>query len=105
MEIPEQKDLTPEQEKEIVKIIRWGRIAVLGIFAKFALGIFSMNLACLLFGSYYLKDMEAETQVGFQSAAFLTNIIFMTAYLIGQFRSNSDRVNDRIKEVLKNKSE
>lgn len=96
------KEVTPEQRKEISKILFNARLGLLAIGAKFTAGLFIANSIAILIGNYVLKDVDPEMRTGFQFVSITANIIFMTLYLDRQFKANNDRVVSRVKEILKN---
>lgn len=91
---------TPEQIKEVSKILSRGRISLLFTTIKFSVGLFLSNLITIFIGNSFLRDANVNFQLGFQFVTMLTNFIFMTRYLDGQFHKNSDTVKNQIKEVL-----
>lgn len=99
LEVP--SELTPEQKKEVSKIISKARINLSFIAIKFAIGLFAANFISLFVGIQFLKDVDPEMQVGFEFVSMAANFIFMAAYLNGQIKANSDIVVSKIKEVLK----
>lgn len=96
------KEATPEQRKEIAKIMVKARLDLLGTSAKFALGLFSANFITISIGKYFLKDTDPDMQLYFQFISVVINMIFMTLYLDGKLKKNSDIVVSKIKEILKN---
>ena len=96
---------TPEQKKEIEKVLGKARLSLLGIGAKFGVGIFLANIATIFLGVNFLKDIDPENQIRFQLLAMFLNFVFMTIYLDGQLKTADGIVTSKIKEILKNKSE
>lgn len=101
MNSEEQKEVTPEQKKEIAKILFNGRVGLFAIGIKFGIGLFAANIIAMLVGIYFLKDTDPEVQVNFQLFSFFLNFIFMITFLNGQLKKNSDIVTSKVKEVLK----
>lgn len=95
------EDLTPEQRKQIEKIVYKARLNLLGIGAKFAFGLFGANLICILTACVFLKDVDPEQIVGFEMVCMVINFLFMTTFIYRQLKANSDMVREKIKEVLK----
>lgn len=100
-DLPEIKDATPEQQKEISKILFRTQVSLLGITAKFGVGLFLANMVSILFGKYFLQDTDPEMQVGFQMVSLIINAIFMIRYLNRQTVKTNDILVEKIKEVLK----
>jgi len=102
--LPEQMDFknaTPEQKKEIDKILRAARPKTIWIGIKFSFGFFFSNLAAFLIGFWFLKDSDPEVLGNFQFVAIFANFIFMMIYLYRQLKLHGDIVVSKIKEVLK----
>lgn len=97
----ENKKLTEEQQKQIRKILFKGKLALLGIGAKFSFGLFFANAIAIVIGSQILKDVDPEMISGYGSVAFIVNLIFMVTYLDRQLKANADIVTKKIQEVLK----
>jgi hypothetical protein len=97
----EDKELTPEQRKEIIAILRKGRLALPLIAIKFSIGLFAANLATLSIGKYMLADQGPDGQAAFHFICIIVNLYFMSGFLNRQINANSDIVSTRIKEVLK----
>jgi Na+-driven multidrug efflux pump len=93
---------SPEQQKEIKKILSKGRLSLVLIGLKYGVGLFLSNLAALLIGAQILKDVEPETIQYFIVAAMFVNFLFMASYLHRLLKRNNDIVMERIKEILKN---
>jgi len=95
------KDATPEQKKQISKILTKAKFRLFFIGTKFAVGLFSANLISFIVGHQILKDVDPDQVVGYQTAATFLNIIFMVVYLERQLKKNNLIVSTSIKEVLK----
>lgn len=95
-------DATPEQRKEISKVLSKSRLNLMFTGIKFAVGLFSANLICILIAATFLKDTDPDMIVGFQFVSIGINFVFMAKYLDGQIRANADIVSSKIKEILKN---
>jgi hypothetical protein len=104
-EKPDLKNATPEQMKEINKVLFKSLLSFGWIMVKFSVGLFVMSLASMLIGFSILKDVDPEMRVGFQIFSTIVNFIFMMTFLDRRVRANSDIVNNKIKEILKSKSE
>jgi hypothetical protein len=94
---------TPEQRKEVSKILFNGRLSILGTTAKFGVGLFLANLISIFIGTQFLKDVDPEMQVGFQFVSLVVNAVFAMLYLSDRLKKNTDTVVSKIKEVLKKK--
>lgn len=101
MEAPELKDLTPEQIKEVSKILSKARWRLSWIAVKFASGLFLANITSLIVAFVLFKDSDPDYIKSFQFVAMFLNFIFMASYLSGQIKANSDIVSTGIKEILK----
>lgn len=102
--IPEEIDLknaTPEQKKEISKILSQARYKMIWIGIKFSFGFFFSNVAAFLIGFWFLKDNDPEVLGDFQFVAVFANFIFMMIYLHRRLHANGVIVLSKIKEVLK----
>ena len=95
------KSATPEQMKEISKILSKAQLGLLWSTVKFGAGLFAVSAFCAAIKVYLLNDTDVEMQQGFQFVSVITNVIFMTMYLNGEFRKNSDIVKGKIQAVLK----
>jgi hypothetical protein len=93
---------SPEQQKEIKKILSKGRLALIWIGLKYGIGLFLSNLAALLIGAQILKDVDPEILQYFIVVSMFINFLFMARYLHGRLKANNDRVMEGIKEILKN---
>ena len=98
-EIP--KEATPEQKKEISKILLKARLSIIWIATKFSFGLFFANLFSLVIGAYILKDVDPEVQAGFNFVSLLINVIFMLSFVSSQMKDHANKVTEQIKEVLK----
>lgn len=96
-----ENEVTPEQKKEVAKILSKARWNLLFIGAKFGIGLFFSNLIAMIIGIEFLKDADPDLLPYFQFVAMVTNFIFMALYLDRQFKKNSDIVKNQVKEVLK----
>lgn len=105
--IPEEIDLrnaTPEQKKEISKILSQARLKTVWIGVKFSFGFFFSNVVAFLIGFWFLKDGDPDSLGSFQFIAVCANFIFMMIYLHRRLHANGVIVLSKIKEVLKNKT-
>jgi len=96
----EVKEITPEQKKEIKKILFRARANVVLICIKFSLALFAANLACIYFGTQFFKDSDPQTLASFNMVATVTNILLGAYYLNGQLKANTASIADRVKAVL-----
>src|ERR1700678_1756150 len=92
---------TPEQRKEISKILFKGRTSLLFSALKFMVGLFASNMISIFVGAKILADVDPEIQLGFQFVSMLLNAIFMSLYFNSNVKENSTKVMEKIKEVLK----
>ena len=99
--IPELKDVTPEQKKELSKILRKSFFRTFFIGLKSVIGLLIANGICVFACVKLLSDTDQEMQKGFLSVCMISNGIFMAVYLIGQHKKNYATIADQIKEVLK----
>lgn len=100
-EMEQVKNATPEQRLAVQKILRSAQLGLLGISAKFALGIFSANLFTIILGIEIFKDSDPQSLVWFQAVALILNFLFMASYLDRQLKANSATVKSKIDEVFK----
>jgi hypothetical protein len=96
---------TPEQKKEIEKILKKARVNLLFIGLKLVVGLFLSNLISTTVGVLFLKDTDPEMLVGFQSVSFFVNFAFLFWYFDKLLRKNSDEVTAKVKEVLNRRVE
>jgi hypothetical protein len=94
-------EITPEQKKEIKKAIFSFRLSIFGLFARCSLGLFGANIICILIGIALLKDADPEQMVYFETICMIINFIFTALYLHRQRQIISDRLKNKILEVLK----
>lgn len=102
---PDIKDATPEQKKEIYKTIRGSFFVSVVTAIKFSMGLFLANGISYLIGLYILKDTDPEMKVAFQFVSTLVNFVFMMTYLSRRISTESAIVNNKIKEILKDKTQ
>lgn len=100
-EIEQIKNATPEQQLAVKKVLRSAQLGLLGISAKFALGIFGANLLTIFFGAQFFQDSDPQILLGFQIVAMILNFLFMSSYLNGQIKQNGDMVKSKINEIFK----
>ncbi len=98
----ENQKLTPEQTKAIKKLVFKARATLFFIGMKFTLGLFTLNLICIMLGLHVFKFEDPDMMGGFNFMSMLANIILMSLYLNGQFKKNNDSLTNGISEVLKN---
>jgi hypothetical protein len=101
MQLPELKDLTPEQRLEVSKILDKALTHQFWLSVKFILGLFSANFLAMLLGFYMLKDADPGYQLGFQVVSAAANVVFMVRYFHRQIKASDAIVASKIKEVLK----
>ena len=94
-------EITPEQKKEIQKILFKARLNFLGIGAKFSFGLFGANVLCIFLGAFLLKDADPEQMAYFETVAFIVNFIFAATFLHRQISAANDIVRNKLLEVLK----
>jgi len=94
-------EITPEQKKAIQKILFKGRLSLLGLWAKFSLGLFGANILCIFIGGYFLKDTDPEQMAYFETVCFILNFIFAATYIHRQVVALNDIVRNKLLEVLK----
>lgn len=95
------EDLTPDQKKQISKILFNSRLSLVGLSAKFSVGLFLSNLLVFLINFYCLKDTDPEMQQGFVYLSVFLNFIFMIWYLHDRANKLNQKVQEKVKEVLK----
>jgi hypothetical protein len=97
----EDKEITPEQRKELSKILSKAKMSMSFLAIKFCVGLFAANLISIGIGAWVLQGLEPETQAYFQFFAVAVNMCFMGFYLNGRLKAiNADTV-EKIKEVIK----
>jgi hypothetical protein len=94
-------EITPEQKKEIQKILLKARLGLLGLWAKFSFGLFGANILCIFIGAFLLKDADPEQMAYFETVAFIVNFIFAATFLHRQLKIANDIVRNKLLEVLK----
>ncbi len=102
-EIPEIKDATPEQRKQISKVLLKAKLSLIAIAAKTGFFLFLANFISIGIGTFVLMDTDPQMQMGFHLAAIFINTIFLLNYFTGQTKKHSDIVLGKIQEILKNK--
>ncbi len=100
MENPEQLT-TPEQRKQISKILLKARFSLVGVAIKTSFGLFLSNLLVFLIKIFYLKDTDLEMQEGFVGLSVFVNIIFMIWYLHSRSTKVNEKVQEQVKQILK----
>ena len=70
------------------------------LFVKFFAGLFTANLAIVIVGNFFLKDINPENQLWFRFFASLINTIFLMKYLNNNLKIKNDGVASKIKEIL-----
>jgi hypothetical protein len=94
------KEITPEQSKEMAKVLSRARIALVGASIRFGVGLFVANLITLSLGKLLLVDADEQFAIGFQIVTVFTNAIFLSIYYDGQIKKNSDIVKEEVKKIL-----
>lgn len=97
----ESKEVTPEQRKELEKVLSTARKSLFWLVVKFSLGLFFSNLLAAVIGLIFLSSVDPDKQMGFLDVCFVINFIFIVRYSYGQFEVISDTVANRVKEILK----
>lgn len=99
-------EITEEQKKETLKIIRKAQLNIIWIVAKFGIGTFFANILSTFIGVSLMKDSNIDAQLHFVMVCCIVNTIFMCRYLYGQLKENTDVARYKIKNILmKNKTE
>lgn len=101
-EISELKDVTPEQKKEIEKIISKARISIFGIVIKTSVLLLLANFIAMGVGVFVLEDVDVDIQLGYHCVVLFINTISLLGYFNGKMKENSDIAISKIQEILKN---
>lgn len=99
------KNATPDQHKEIARILAKGRRGILLIALKYLSGLFAANMASVFISKYFLNDVDPDMQVGFQIISVILNAIFMGKYFHLHMNKNSATVSKEVETVLNKKEE
>lgn len=101
--IPEIQNATPDQKKEIEKVLSKARISIGWIVIKTSVLLLLANFIAMGVGVALLNDIDSDMQLGYHCAVVFTNAIFLVSYFNGQMKKNGDIVLSKIQEILKNK--
>lgn len=100
-EFEELKDITPEQRKQVSKLLSKARSGLLWITVKYFAGLFGANFIAIAIAGTLLKDIDPDALSWFKVISMFTNLIFLTLYLDRRIKTNSAMVVTGIKEILK----
>lgn len=100
-ELQEIKDATPEQKKEMEKVLSNARISIGWIVMKTSVLLLLANFIAMGVGVFVLSDSDADMQLGYHCVMIFTNAIFLLGYFNSQMKKNSDIVVSKIQEILK----
>ena len=94
------QEITPEQQKQIKKLLFKARVGLLGVTSKFMVGIFAANMITIFIGNKILTDSDPDMLVGYQGLTVFLNLFFMIRYLDRQLKAHYDRLSMKVKEIL-----
>lgn len=93
--------LNDEQKADIKKLISQSRKNLIWTTVKFCLGLFGLSILTFFIMIALFTDSSSETQSNFIMVCNIVNAIFMYYYLYGKLKSNSEMIDEKIKEILK----
>lgn len=99
--IPDNVEPTQEQKKQVTDLLFNSKLRYLFIAAAYIAALFASNLACVIFGNWYLIDRDPNMIMGFRFLCSLTNLTFLTIFFNRALEANHDRVVGKIKEIFK----
>jgi hypothetical protein len=98
--IPELKELTPEQQKQVSKILLRAKLSLFFLELKTTVGLFLINIFSIFIGSQFLKNTDPEMFSRFDFVAMATNTIFMGVYFHKRLAKHHDIVKDKVNKIF-----
>lgn len=95
------KDATPEQIKEVGKILSKAQLELTWTGLKFVTLLFLSNLICINIGKVLFIESDPLFLLGFETVTLITNAVVLSRYFTGQMAALNDRFKMKLKEILK----
>ena len=98
--IPDKIELNEEQKKQLTDLLFKSKLKYLLIATVYVCSLFLSNVACIVFGNWYLADRDPDMIMGFRFLCTLTNLAFLTVFFNRAMEANHDIVMSKIKQIV-----
>lgn len=98
--ISENLELTPEKKRQVSDVLFKSKVRYLILSVVYIAALFASNVACVVFGNWYLADKDPDMITGFRFLCTLTNLAFLTIFFNRALESNHDSVMGKIKDIV-----